>query len=290
MKGKIIKGIAGFYYVVCEGRVYSCKAKGVFRSRNIKPMIGDDVSFSITDDSALEGNIDEILPRSNSIIRPAVANVDIALMTMSCAHPAPQLYLLDKYLISMDMQKLPAAIVFTKCELAEDHGASLKSIYEHAGFPAFCISADTGEGIQELLEFIDGRTAVLAGPSGVGKSTLTNIICPNADMETNDISRKIERGRHTTRHCELFVVNNRTFVCDTPGFTSVLVESLLAQELKLYMPDIARYEGKCRFDNCVHMNEPGCIVKEDVKSGAVEISRYESYKKIYNELSNIRRY
>ena len=253
-------------------------------------MIGDDVNFSITDESALEGNVDEILPRSNAIVRPSVANVDIALMTMSCAHPAPQLYLLDKYLISMDMQGLPVAVVFTKCELLDDRGASLKTIYEHAGFDTFCISADTGDGVDRLLQYIDGKTAVLAGPSGVGKSTLTNVICPAADMETNDISRKIERGRHTTRHCELFVVNDHTFVCDTPGFTSVLVESLLPDQLKLYMPDLARYEGCCRFDNCVHIKEPGCKVKEDVENGSIEKSRYESYKKIYEELSMIRRY
>jgi ribosome biogenesis GTPase / thiamine phosphate phosphatase len=290
MKGKIIKGIAGFYYVVCDEKIYSCKAKGIFRNRNIKPMIGDDVDFSITDDAALEGNIDEILPRRNSLVRPSVANVDLALMTMSCAHPAPQLYLLDKYLISMDMQELPVAVVFTKCELTDDGGASFKKIYDNAGFRTFCISADTGAGLPELLEYIDGKTSVLAGPSGVGKSTLTNGICPDAAMETNDISRKIERGRHTTRHCELFVVNDHTFICDTPGFTSVLVESLLPDQLKLYMPDLAKYEGCCRFDNCVHIKEPGCRVKEDVERGVIEKTRYESYKKIYSELSDIKRY
>ncbi len=290
MTGKIIKAVAGFYYVACEGRIITCKAKGIFRNRNIKPMVGDDAEFVITDEAASEGNIEDILPRRNSLIRPAVANVDVALMMMSCAHPAPQLYLLDKYLISMDMQELETAVVFTKCELVSDRGESFRRIYEHAGFRTFCLSAQTGEGLTELLEYINGRTAVLAGPSGVGKSTLTNRICPDAAMETDDISRRIERGRHTTRHSELFVIDEHTFMCDTPGFTSVLVESLTPDSLRLYMPDLARYEGKCRFDNCVHIGEPDCSVKRAVESGEFESSRYESYKKLYAQLSDIKRY
>ena len=290
MTGKIIKAVAGFYYVACDGRIITCKAKGIFRNRNIKPMVGDDAEFVITDEAASEGNIEDILPRKNSIVRPAVANVDIALMMMSCAHPAPQLYLLDKYLISMDMQELETAVVFTKCELVSDRGEAFRRIYEHAGFKAFCLSAQTGEGLTELLEYIKGRTAVLAGPSGVGKSTLTNRICPDAAMETDDISRRIERGRHTTRHSELFVIDKHTFMCDTPGFTSVLVESLKPDSLRLYMPDLAKYEGKCRFDNCAHIGEPDCSVKAAVESGEFESSRYESYKKLYAQLSDIKRY
>ena len=290
MRGKIIKGIAGFYYVVSGETTYACKAKGSFRSRGIKPLIGDDVEFAVTDEKDLEGNIEEILPRRNSLIRPLVSNADLGLAVIAAARPAPALYLLDKYLISMEMQDLPAVIVINKTDLAEDKGEQYARIYRQSGYEVFLVSTVTGEGIEELKARIRGKSAVLAGPSGVGKSSLTNLLCPDAQMQTGDISRKIERGKHTTRHSQFFRVEEDTYLCDTPGFTAVLVDSLLPEQLRLHMPELAALEGRCRYDDCMHLAEPGCKVKDAVEQGMIPVSRYESYRKIYEELRSIPRY
>jgi len=290
MKGKIIKGIGGFYYVASQGRIYTCKAKGIFRNMDIKPMIGDDVEISIVDENRFEGNIDEIADRRSSLIRPAVANIDRAILVLAVEKPAPQLYLVDKYLISMDMQKIPVTIVFNKMDLDYDKADEYADIYKNTGYEVIKASTKTGEGIDDLKLCIKGKTCAFAGPSGVGKSSITNIICPQADMETGSISKKIDRGKHTTRHSEIFVAGEDTYLCDTPGFTSIDISSIEADDLKLYMPDIISREGKCRFAGCSHIAEPDCAVKDAVEAGDIEISRYESYKKIYEELSNIRRY
>ena len=218
MTGKIIKGIAGFYYIN-DGRnhVYQCKAKGVFRNRKIKPLVGDNVEFSVLDEEEKEGNIDVILPRSNVLIRPAVANVDQALVVFAITHPEPNLNLLDRFLVMMGIQGVPVTICFNKVDLGE---AGLvdkyRAIYERAGYEVHFVSTYEDTGLEEMRKFLRGKTSVLAGPSGVGKSSLTNCIQPQAAMETGDISRKIERGRHTTRHSELFYVEENTYMMDTP--------------------------------------------------------------------------
>jgi len=281
MRGKIIKGIGGFYYVSCGDMIYCCKAKGIFRNENIKPLIGDNVEIAVIDENTLEGSIEDILERKNSMIRPAVANIDMVLIVQACAKPAPQLYLLDRYLISVEGLDIPIGIIFNKCDLKHD---DCSKAYSDAGYSTFLISAKTGEGMDELRAFMNGKTIALAGPSGVGKSTITNAFCPEAEMETGTISRKIERGKHTTRHSEFFSLGDETYLCDTPGFTSVVFEDMETERLRFHMPDISSYEGKCRFNGCRHINEPECAVKDAVASGILAQSRYDSYKKIYDEI------
>lgn len=292
MTGKIIKGIAGFYYVNDgENRVYQCRAKGIFRNRKIKPLVGDNVEFSILDEEAGEGNIDEILPRKNALVRPAAANVDQALVLFALTQPSPNLNLLDRFLVMMAMEEIPVVICFNKADLGD--GAmeeEYKKIYEGAGYEVHFISARTDLGMDQVRELLKGRTTVLAGPSGVGKSSLTNRIQPEASMETGGISRKIERGKHTTRHSELFFVEKDTYMMDTPGFSSMYTPEIEASELKEFFPEFAEFEDECRFLGCVHIGERVCGVKEAVKEGKISLSRYENYRLIYEELKQKRRY
>ena len=216
MKGKIIKGIAGFYYVH-DGisQVYECKAKGVFRSRKIKPLVGDDVEFTVLDEKEQTGNITDILERKNELIRPAVANIDQAMIVFAVTDPEPNLNLLDRFLVTMEMQGVPAVICFNKMDLGTgERERELRQIYEAAGYPVYFTSANDKESVSMVRELLKGKTTALAGPSGVGKSSLTNQIQPEAAMETGAISEKIRRGRHTTRHSELFFVEPETFVMD----------------------------------------------------------------------------
>ena len=292
MTGKIIKGIAGFYYVNDgENRVYQCRAKGIFRNRKIKPLVGDNVEFSILDEEAGEGTIDEILPRKNALVRPAAANVDQALVLFALTQPSPNLNLLDRFLVMMAMEEIPVVICFNKADLGD--GAmeeEYKKIYEGAGYEVHFISARTDLGMDQVRELLRGRTTVLAGPSGVGKSSLTNRIQPEASMETGGISRKIERGKHTTRHSELFFVEKDTYMMDTPGFSSMYTPEIEASELKEFFPEFAEFEDECRFLGCVHIGERVCGVKEAVKEGKISLSRYENYRLIYEELKQKRRY
>lgn len=292
MTGKIIKGIAGFYYVNDgENRVYQCRAKGIFRNRKIKPLVGDNVEFSILDEEAGEGNIDEILPRKNALIRPAAANVDQALVLFALTQPAPNLNLLDRFLVMMAMEEVPVVICFNKADLGDaDMEAEYRRIYEGAGYEVHFISARDNQGMDQVREILRGRTTVLAGPSGVGKSSLTNRIQPEASMETGGISRKIERGKHTTRHSELFFVEKDTYMMDTPGFSSMYTPDIEASELKSFFPEFTGFEDDCRFLGCVHIGEKVCGVKDAVKEGRISPSRYENYRLIYEELKQKRRY
>ena len=292
MTGKIIKGIAGFYYVNDgRNRIYECRAKGVFRNRKIKPLVGDDVEFSILDDEAGEGSIDVILPRRNALIRPAVANVDQAVVIFAITHPSPNLNLLDRFLVMMGIQEVPVIICFNKMDLGDgDLMEKYRLIYEAAGYPVRFVSTYQETGLESMREILAGKTTVLAGPSGVGKSSLTNCIQPQAAMETGDISRKIERGKHTTRHSELFYVEEGTYMMDTPGFSSMFIDSLEPEALKDYFPEFAQYEEGCRFLGCVHVGEKVCGVKEALNQGMLSRSRYDNYLLMYGDLKNKRRY
>ena len=292
MKGKIIKGIAGFYYVHDGvGAVYECKAKGVFRSRNIKPLVGDDVEITVLDEKERKGNIETILPRRNRLIRPAVSNVDQAVVVFAVTEPMPNLNLLDRFLVMMERQNVPVIICFNKIDLSEESEIEkLKKIYGPAGYPLHFISTYEEQGLLELHSLIAGRTTVLAGPSGVGKSSITNFLQPEAKMETGIVSEKIKRGKHTTRHSELFFVEEGTYMMDTPGFSSMYIEELEEKELKDYFPEFVPYTDDCRFLGCVHIGERQCGVKDAVEAGKISRSRYENYRLLYQELKDKRRY
>ena len=287
MQGKIIKGIAGFYYVH-DGHetVYECRAKGIFRSRGIKPVVGDNVEFVVLDEEKAEGSIEEILPRKNVLVRPASANVDQALVVFAITQPEPNLNLLDRFLIMMEAQEIPVTICFNKTDLGEkDRQEEYRKTYEQAGYPVLFVSSREKVGVERIREVLRGKTTILAGPSGVGKSSLTNQILPKAVMETGSISEKIKRGKHTTRHAELFCVEENTYLCDTPGFSSMYLEDIESGALKYYFPEFEPFADACKFQaDCVHIGEPVCGVKDALESGKLSESRYENYRILYQEL------
>ena len=274
-----------------EKGIYECKARGIFRNQQIKPLVGDNVLITILDEQEKEGNITEILPRRNELLRPAVANIDQALVFFAIVKPEPDFRLLDRFLIRMEQQKLTSIICFNKQDIAskEDKEALCKA-YETCGYQVVFVSAQRKEGLEELRRLLTGRTTALAGPSGVGKSTMINALAPEAGMETGSISRKIERGRHTTRHSEIIALGENTYLMDTPGFTSLRISEIEKEELSGYYPEFERHEPYCRFGGCAHINEPGCGVKAAVEQGQISQVRYENYKALYQELKDIRRY
>lgn len=285
MKGKIIKGIAGFYYVSAGGSVYECKAKGVFRKDGTKPLVGDDVEIEVLDDKAAAGNLTAVLPRKNALVRPAVANIDQALVIFALDDPKPNIALLDRFLLAMELQEIPAVVCFNKEDLDRDgESTRLRDIYEKSGYRVLFCSASKDRGLSEVRELLRGKTTAVAGPSGVGKSSLTNRILGEARMDTGEISRKLKRGKHTTRHSQLMEVEDGTYLMDTPGFSALDTIPVEKEELRFYFPELQRYEGKCRFGGCRHINEPGCAVKEAVEHGEISSSRYEDYKMFYEEL------
>ena len=292
MTGKIIKGIAGFYYVHGSDHViYECRAKGIFRNKKIKPLVGDNVEITVLLKEPPEGNIDRILPRTNTLIRPAAVNLDQALVVFAIMDPRPNLNLLDRFLVLMEKNHVPVTLAFNKTDLAgEEAKEQYRRIYEPAGYPVMFFSTYEKAGIEDIRRYLEGKTTALAGPSGVGKSSLTNLLMPEARMETGSISEKIRRGKHTTRHSELFCLNRDTYLMDTPGFSSVFVDEMEPEDLKEYFPEFASFEEDCRFLGCVHMGEKVCGVKEAVQNGRISQSRYENYRLFYEELKSKRRY
>lgn len=292
MQGKIIKGIAGFYYVYVEDHgVYECKAKGIFRKDHVKPLVGDNVIVDILDDAQMLGNIRQILPRKSALIRPAVANVDQALIIFAIVKPNPNFNLLDRFLIRMERQKLPTIICFNKQDIASaEEKEALRRAYETCGYRVCFVSALENEGLGQIKEMLAGKTTTVAGPSGVGKSSLINRLAPEANMETGAISEKIERGKHTTRHSEIIALGDETYIVDTPGFTSLDISEITKEELSGYYPEFAQYEPYCKFSGCAHISEPSCGVKDAVENGRISRVRYENYKVLYQELKETKRY
>ena len=296
MQGKIIKGIAGFYYVHVEAcGIYECKAKGIFRNKKIKPLVGDNVLIDVIDEDNKKGNISDILERKNELIRPASANIDQAMVIFAVKSPEPNYNLLDRFILMMDYQDVPTVVVFNKTDLVEEKDIEeLRKIYEKCGCKVIFISAYDNTGIDILIDTLKDKTTILAGPSGVGKSSLTNIILPDRKEEgeiskTGDVSR-IGRGRHTTRHSEIFNVTGSTYICDTTGFTSLNLPELEKEQVRFYFNEFDEYEGTCRFNGCVHINEPDCAVKMAVEKGVISRRRYTSYVELYEEIKNQKKY
>lgn len=287
-----MKGIAGFYYIYAEnGEIYECKAKGIFRKDNQKPLVGDDVEIAVLDENEKLGNIESILPRKNSLIRPAVVNVDQALVIFAMEDPKPNFLLLDRFLIMMEQADVPAIICFNKKDLAKDHEVEeLYHIYSKCGYQVLLTSALEADGVDKIREVLKGKTTVVAGPSGVGKSSLTNLMQEDVQMETGEISRKLKRGKHTTRHSQVIPVGKETFLMDTPGFSSLYLTDMDEQELKDYFPEFRVYEGRCRFLGCRHIHEPECAVKDALDAQEISKLRYEDYVSLYEELKEKRRY
>lgn len=292
MQGKIIKGIAGFYYIhIADMGVYECKAKGIFRSQGIKPLVGDDVEVLILDETKKLGNMVQIHKRENQLVRPAVSNVDQALVIFAAAKPEPNLNLLDRFLVSMEKQNVETVVCFNKTDIVpEKEIRSLKEIYEKCGYQLVFTSVLKEQGIEQIRDILKNKTTVMAGPSGVGKSSLINRLFPEAGMETGSISQKIDRGRHTTRHSELFCLGGRTYLMDTPGFSSLYIENMEKEALREYFHEFQELEGNCRFRGCVHVGEPDCAVKEAVEEGKLSRIRYENYVLMYEELKDTKRY
>lgn len=294
-RGRIIKGIAGFYYVhVPHEGVYECKAKGSFRKDGKKPLVGDEVELKCLDVEKMLGNITALLPRKSELIRPSVANIDQALIVFAIMKPTPNFNLLDRFLIMMQSQGLCCTICFNKSDIADEKEiAEIRQAYEACGNQVLFVSAKEETGLEEIRAVIANKTTAVAGPSGVGKSSLINKLCGCEMMQTGEISQKIERGRHTTRHTELFAaeqIGESTYLMDTPGFSSLMVFSEEKEALCRFYPEFEKYEANCKFQGCSHISEPVCGVKEAYKEGKISALRYENYKLLYEELKAQRKY
>ncbi len=288
MQGKIIKGIAGFYYVYIEKQgIYECKAKGIFRNKSIKPLVGDNVQIDIIDEQQKQGNITRILERKNELIRPAVANIDQAMIVFAVKKPDPNLNLLDRFLVMMEFQNIETIICFNKTDMGEETFIEeLKKIYVGAGYRVMFASAAQNRGIEKVKAALKGKSTVFAGPSGVGKSSILNALAEDYKMETGAVSKKIGRGRHTTRHSEIFNIGEGSYVFDTPGFSSLFVPGMTKEKLEDCFPEFIQYKNRCRFVGCAHINEPDCQIKKALQERKISPGRYENYKLMYGELKD----
>lgn len=286
LQGKIVKGIAGFYYVNISGKgVFECKAKGAFRNEKIKPLVGDDVLIDIIDEEKFKGNVTRILDRKSEMIRPAAANVDQAVIIFSVKSPDPNFNLLDRFLVYMESMDIPCIIVFNKDDLADPgEEESIKDSYKDSGYPLLFVSVRKETGFDGLKAELDGKLSVVAGPSGVGKSSIINYLCGEAHMETGAISEKNERGKHTTRHAEIMPIGDDTYIMDTPGFTSLDVFGADRDSLRYFYNEFSPYGDRCRFRDCKHTTEPDCKVKEAVKLGMISRMRYDNYVQLLSTL------
>lgn len=293
INGKIIKGIGGFYYVDTENGLYECRARGIFRKNKITPLVGDRVSISVVDEENKKGVVEEIEKRDTELVRPPIANVDKALIVFAIKNPSPNLSLLDRFIVLAEKENLEIVIVFTKVDLDIDGELldELKNIYEVSGYKVIPVSNKFKLNIDKIKEELKENTVVFAGPSGVGKSSLLNEVDKNFELKTGEVSDKIKRGKHTTRHAELLKLDCGGMVADTPGFSSLTLDDIEESELKEYFIEFDKHDD-CRFGfRCIHENEPSCAVKKAVENGEISKKRYDSYIQLLNEIrSGKRRY
>lgn len=285
LEGKIIKGIGGFYYVDTEQGTYECRARGIFRKQKITPLVGDRVKISIVDEETKKGVVEEIDKRDTELIRPPIANVDKALIVFAVKNPKPHLSLLDRFIVLAEKENLEIVIVLTKADLDDDNTLErITKIYELSGYKVIPVSNKTKLNIDKVKEELEGSVVVFAGPSGVGKSSLLNEIDSNFKLQTGEVSDKIKRGKHTTRHAELLKLECGGMVADTPGFSSLTLDDIEETELKDYFIEFENFDD-CKFGSrCIHHNEPGCEVKKAVENGEISKERYESYVQLLNEI------
>ena len=283
---RIIKALSGFYYVQTEDGVVECRARGRFRRQDQSPLVGDFVRITRQGD---KGVLEALLPRKNAFIRPAVANIDQLVVLASCAIPVTEPFLIDRVLAIAQLQSVPALVVVNKDDLAP--AQPLAEIYRRAGVPVLVTSAETGEGIEALREALAGKLSCLTGNSGVGKSSLLNRACPQLCLPVGEVSEKLGRGRHTTRHIELYSLGADTFVADTPGFSAFdteRMELVHKEQLQYAFPEFAPYLGHCQFPDCAHRKEPGCAVRKALAEGKIGQTRYDSYERLYELASQIK--
>ena len=283
---RIIKALSGFYYVQTEDGVVECRARGRFRRQDQSPLVGDFVRITRQGD---KGVLEALLPRKNAFIRPAVANIDQLVVLASCAIPVTEPFLIDRVLAIAQLQNVPALVVGNKDDLAP--AQPLAEIYRRAGVPVLVTSAETGEGIEALREALAGKLSCLTGNSGVGKSSLLNRACPQLQLPVGEVSEKLGRGRHTTRHIELYSLGSNTFVADTPGFSAFdteRMELVHKEQLQYAFPEFAPYLGHCQFPDCAHRKEPGCAVRKALAEGKIGQTRYSSYERLYELASQLK--
>lgn len=286
-KGKIIKGIGGFYYVDSDDEIYECKARGSFRKQGITPLVGDDVYFSVFDNS--ENAIEEILPRKNELVRPPLANLDALFIVSSLTDPKINTTVLDNLIAVAEYKEIEPIIVLTKIDL-DDSGERNKSIYEKAGFKTVLCNNSDSTGSEEIKELLTGKCSAFTGNTGVGKSSLLNNIFPQLNLQTGETSKKLGRGKHTTRHCELFKVDGG-YIADTPGFSSLdfqRCERILKDELPHCFREFEEYLPYCKFTSCTHTCDKGCAVVKAVEDGNIAKSRHDSYVSMYNEVKDVK--
>ncbi|CEN91600.1 ATP/GTP-binding protein [[Clostridium] sordellii] len=285
LEGIIIKGIGGFYYIDTDKGVYECRARGIFRKEKITPLVGDHVKMSIVDEENKKGVLEEIEKRDTELVRPPIANVNKAIIVFAIKNPNPNLSLLDRFIVLAERECLEIVIVLTKSDLATDEELEkLKNIYEVSGYKVIPVSNNKELNIDKVKEELKGNIVVFAGPSGVGKSTLLNNIDSKFQLQTGEVSDKIKRGKHTTRHAELLKLECGGMVADTPGFSSLTLDDIEENELKDYFIEFENFSDECKFGGrCMHENEPSCGVKNAVKENKISKERYESYLQLLNE-------